>query len=208
LFLRLINKPVVQVCGLKGRRKTLQTPAMPYLSMAREPLAKLGIELSEFHSNVTKLLYLAQRARPDILVADTFLTTTVSSPDYVDIAKLKHVMRYLRDTKDLALKPEANDDGVIRWWVDESFAVHPNLRSHTGSVSSLGMGAVFGMSSKQKINTKSSCEAELVGVYGALPTVLWTLQFLKAQEFAVTDNVVYQDNQSTIFLEMEKNTSS
>jgi hypothetical protein len=34
----------------------------------------------------------------------------------------------------------------------------------------------------------------------ALPTVPWTLQFLKAQGFAVTDNVIYQDNQSTILL--------
>jgi hypothetical protein len=43
-------------------------------------------------------------------------------------------------------------------------------------------------------------EAELVGVDDALPTVPWTLQFLKAQGFAVTDNVIYQDNQSTILL--------
>jgi hypothetical protein len=64
------------------------------------------------------------------------------------------------------------------------------------------------MSSKQKINTKSSCEAELVGVDDALPTVLWTLQFLKAQGFAVTDNVIYQDNQSTILLENNGTKSS
>jgi hypothetical protein len=57
------------------------------------------------------------------------------------------------------------------------------------------------MSSKQKINTKSSCEAELVGVDDAIPMVLWTQQFLKAQGFEVTDNVVYQDHQSAILLE-------
>jgi hypothetical protein len=170
---------------------------------------KLSSGLSELlHSNVAKLLYLAQRARPDILLAVVFLITRVSTPDNDDLGKLKRVMRYLRDTEDLALTLEASSDGAVRWWVDASFAVHPNMRSHTGAVLSLGKGAVYGMSSKQKINTKSSCEAELVGVDDALPTVLWTLQFLKAQGFAMTDNVIYQDNQSTILLENNGTRSS
>jgi hypothetical protein len=132
----------------------------------------------------------------------------VSSPDIDDLGKLKRVMRYLRDTKDLALTLEASDDGVIRWWVDASFAVHPNMWSHIGAVMSFGKGAVSGMSWKQKINTKSSCEAELVGVDDAVPMVLWTLQFLNAQGFAVTDNVLYQDNQSAILLEKNGTRSS
>jgi hypothetical protein len=62
-------------------------------------------------------------------------------------------------------------------------------------VLSLGEGAMYGMSSKQnKINAKSSCEAELVVVDDALPTVLRTLQFLKAQGLAVTENIYNQDN--------------
>jgi Reverse transcriptase (RNA-dependent DNA polymerase) len=188
---------------------TAATPATSYLFKTRESATKLGVELSDlFHSNVAKLLYLAQRARPDILVTVAFLTTRVSSPDIDDLGKLKRVMRYLRDTEDLPLTLEASGDGAIRWWVDASFAVHPNMRSHTGAVLSLGKGAVFGMSSKQKINTKSSCEAELVGVDDALPTILWTLQFLKAQGFAVSDNVVYQDNQSAILLEKNGTRSS
>jgi hypothetical protein len=42
----------------------------------------------------------------------------------------------------------------------------------------------------------------------ALPPVLWTLQFLKAQGFVGTDNVIYQDNQSTILLENNGTRSS
>jgi hypothetical protein len=188
---------------------TAATPAFSNLFKTRESAPKLDVELSDlFHFNVAKLLYLAQRVRPDILVTVAYLTTRVSSSDVDDLGKLKRVMRYLRDTKDLALTLEANDDGVVRWWVDASFAVHPNMRSHTGAVLSLDKGAVFGMSCKQKINTKSSCEAELVGVDDALPTVLWTVQFLKAQGFAVTDNVVFQDNQSTILLEKNGTRSS
>ena len=64
------------------------------------------------------------------------------------------------------------------------------------------------MSSKQRINTKSSTEAELVGVDDALPMALWTRRFLEAQGYHVTDNVMYQDNQSAILLERNGRKSS
>jgi hypothetical protein len=87
-------------------------------------------------------------------------------------------MRYLQDTKDLALTLEASDDGLVRWWVDASSAVHPNMRSHTGAVLRFGQRSRIRYVVKaKKINTKCSCEAEVVGVDDALPIVLWTLQF-------------------------------
>ena len=64
------------------------------------------------------------------------------------------------------------------------------------------------MSTKQKINTKSSTEAELVGVHDSMPMVLWTRHFMEAQGYSVTDNVVYQDNQSAILLERNGRASS
>jgi hypothetical protein len=42
----------------------------------------------------------------------------------------------------------------------------------------------------------------------ALPTVLWTWQFLNSQGFAVPDIVMYQDNQRTILLEKNGTKSS
>ena len=56
-------------------------------------------------------------------------------------------------------------------------------------------------SSKQKINTRSSTEAELVGVNDALTMVIWVRLFLEAQGFDIKENIVFQDNQSTILLE-------
>jgi DNA polymerase II large subunit len=61
---------------------TATTPATSHLFKTRESAPKLNSGLSELlHSNVAKLLYLAQRARPDILLAVVFLTTRVSTPD-------------------------------------------------------------------------------------------------------------------------------
>jgi hypothetical protein len=47
-------------------------------------------------------------------------------------------------------------------YVDASYAVDSDFKSHTGAVISLGYGPIFVKSTKQKLKTKSSTEAELV----------------------------------------------
>ena len=55
-------------------------------------------------------------------------------------------------------------------------------------------------SSKQKLVTKSSTEAELVGVSDATPSVLWAKNFIEAQGNKTGPAVIHQDNKSTIIL--------
>ena len=52
-----------------------------------------------------------------------------------------------------------------------TFAVHPDCKSHTGACLTLGHGSISSISAKQKINTKSSTEAELVAVDDAMTFV-------------------------------------
>ena len=61
--------------------------------------------------------------------------------------------------------------------MDALFAVHQDMRSHTGAALSMGKGSLMSMSTKQKINTKSSMEAELVGVDDAMNFVVWSKLF-------------------------------
>ena len=56
------------------------------------------------------------------------------------------------------------------------------------------------MSKAHKLNTKSSTEAELVGVYDALPDILWGKYFLEAQGYKTDHNILLQDNKLTILL--------
>jgi hypothetical protein len=64
------------------------------------------------------------------------------------------------------------------------------------------------MSTRQKLNTKSSTEAELVGVDDAMSLIVWTKHFMEAQGYIASDNVVYQDNQSAMLLERNGRASS
>jgi hypothetical protein len=92
--------------------------------------------------------------------------------------------------------------------VDGAFAVHNDTKSHTGALMTLGKGAAYATSTRQKLNTRSSTEAELVGVDDVMALVMWTRYFLEAQGYSVDDNVVYQDNQSAMLLEMNGRVSS
>jgi hypothetical protein len=132
--------------------------------------------------------------------AVAFLSTRVKAPDDDDYKKLGRTLKYLRGTLYMPLTLEANDINIIKWYVDASFAVHPDMKSHTGGSMTLGKGVIYGTSTRQKINTKSSTEAELVGVNDLMPQILWTRYFLEAQGYEITESIVHQDNKSTILL--------
>jgi hypothetical protein len=180
---------------------TVPTQASSYLFEVNDSAKKLSEELGNlFHHNTAKLLFLCKRARPDMQPATAFLCTRVKAPDIDDYKKLGRAMKYLRGTLHMPLILEADDMRIIKWSVDSSFAVHPDMKSHTGGSMTLGKGTIYGTSTRQKINTKSSTEAELVGVNDVLPQILWTRYFLEAQGYGVKDSIVYQDNKSTILL--------
>ena len=185
------------------------TPAAEHLFKVNEDAMPLDLATSDiFHSITAKLLFLCKRARPDTQTPVAFLCTRVQKPDVDDYKKLSRVVCYLRGTKLLPLTLEANDLQIIQWWVDASFAVHRDMRSHTGGTMSLGKGAIYSTSVRQKLNTKSSTEAELVGVDDLMPMILWTRQFMEGQGYTITDNIVYQDNQSSMLLERNGQRSS
>eukprot|EP00957_Ditylum_brightwellii_P152421 11603376-Ditylum_brightwellii.AAC.1 len=108
----------------------------------------------------------------------------------------------------MLLTLEADSLHRMRWWVDALFAVHPGMKSHTGGVLMMGRGAIHAGSTKQRLNTRSSTKAEIVRVDDLMPQVLWTRYFMEAQGFKVSDNIVYQDNESAIRLKKNRKGSS
>ena len=66
------------------------------------------------------------------------------------------MMKFLKGTADDVLTLSADAANIIRWYADASFAVHPDMRSHTGIAMTMGGGAIIASSRKQKMNTRSS----------------------------------------------------
>ena len=185
------------------------TAAPKSLFTVNEDCEKLSKKKAEqFHSIVAKILFATKRARPDTGTALSFLMTRTASPDKDDWAKLEHLMGYIKEIKDLPLTLGATDQWINRWFIDGAHAVHSTMRGHTGGGLTMGRGFAISASTKQKLNTRSSTETELVAVDDCMPDILWCRQFLEEQGVAPTKNIVYQDNEAAILLEKNGKASS
>jgi hypothetical protein len=194
-------KYILDMLDLYDVRGDAATPATATLFVVDEKSAQLSPEMKErFHSRVAKILYLAKRVRPDLLMTVIFLATRVKDPREEDWTKLERLLRYINSTRDIGMVLEASHGLQILAYVDASFGVHGDYKSHTGAMISLGAGPIWAKSSKQKINSKSSTEAELIGLSDAVSQVIWTRDFLIAQGHAMEPATVFQDNLSTISL--------
>jgi hypothetical protein len=102
---------------------------------------------------VAKFFYLTKRARPDILTVASFLCTRVQAAMQQDYEKLEHVL--VQGTVEWKLVLHHSDSNMhVCAYVDASYALHRDSKSHIGVVSSR----------KQKCMTKSPTEAELLGL--------------------------------------------
>ena len=124
----------------------------------------------------------------------------IQAPSVDDWNKLVCYMQYVKLAQDDVLTLSADNLHVNKWFLDASFAVHPDFRLHTGAVMTCREGAVQLLLTKQKLNRRSLCESKLVGVDDSATKILWTKQFMEARGYRIDCNILYQDNKSTILL--------
>jgi hypothetical protein len=175
-----------------------KTPAQEHLFVIRDSPLLNADDAAMFHTAVAKLLYLAKRTRPDILLPVSFLTTRVQSSTQDDQAKLFRVLKYLNGFPSLGITLEALAPSSSLAYIDASYGVHQDAKSHSGLIITLGSGPIMTKSTKQKIVTKSSTEAELVAQSDFASEALACQEFLRYQGEPVGPAVIFQDNMSTI----------
>ena len=184
-----------------NRREQANTPAKTTLfNINAESPALNKEDADHYHRLTAKLLYLAPRARPDLLTAVSFLCTRVQCPTQEDWMKLSRTLRYLEKTKDLILTLEVDDLCQMHCYVDAAHMLHHDLKGHTGGYTSFGRGAFLAKSKKQRLNSCSSCETELIGTGDYLKQITWARNFMLEQGYKMKPTMLYQDNESTIKL--------
>jgi hypothetical protein len=190
---------------------TKTSPATDHLFTVRDlSLAKVLPEeqAMAFHRTTAQLLFLSARARRDIQPTTVSLTTRVRLLDEDDWGKVKRVLSNLKGTLHMPLILLADSLTLSRWWVDAAYTVHDDCRGHTGARMSFGQGMALSYSWKHKINTKSSTEAELVGVDYSLGYILCARYFMIELGYDMDPSLLYQDNMSAILLETNGRASS
>ena len=194
-----MDKYVEDVLKLYEVTGYAKTPAAEDLFDVDEESPRLAeVDADVFHSRVAKLLYLAKRVRPELLPAIIFLTTRVNCSTMQDKGKLDRVLRYLNKFPRLGIGLSVSKPLSVVGYIDASFGVHSDYKSHTGAVVSLGSGPITCDSSKQKTNAKSSYEAELMGATDDSNNLFYVRNLLIEQGHKVGPAKLYQDNMSAM----------
>lgn len=192
------TKELLKLCDITQKSKTPANNDLYKVDATSKLLASDKKE--QFHTRVAKLLYMAKRTRPDILLTCNVLATRVNMPTEKDWDDLIRCLQYLNNDIHCGIVLQADKELTLHVYIDASFGSHHDGRSHSGMCISLGKGSIMTKSSKQKITTKSSTEAELMAVSEELPEAIWINNFLKDQGINNVAIVLHQDNQSTITL--------
>ena len=193
-----LTQQLIEDSGITG---TAATPAANNLfEIDKESPLLDADDKKYFHSFVHRVMYLANRINGECLVACAFLSSRVQNPTVQDQGKLRRLLKYLAANPNLRLTLQASDKVGVMQFTDASYGVHADGKSHTGSSITLGKGAVHARSVKQKIVTKSSTEAEMVGLSDEASRGLWCNLFLAEQGYKLPPLKQLQDNQSTICL--------
>jgi hypothetical protein len=105
--------------------KLSASPGNHNLLIVNEDAQRLNEEEQKyFHSTMANLLYLAKRARPDILTVVIFLCTQVQYTTVEDREKLERVLGYIKGTQDKVLLLCACIKREIAVYVDAAYALH------------------------------------------------------------------------------------
>ena len=124
---------------------------------------------------------------------------------------MRRLIGYLKITIKLLLILQAYRVNVLKWWVEASYVARDSMQGHTGGTMSMvkdGRGSIISILRKQKLNTKSLLEVELIGADDAMPHIIWTRYFLEAQGYGINKNILYQDNMSAMLLKKNGKKSS
>jgi hypothetical protein len=178
------------------------TPATGNLFVNDPDCRELDAEgKSIFHTGTAKLLFMSKRTRADIELPVNVLTSRVAKPNESDWHKLCRVYGYLARNIYYGVKfTKPLGSTTIEAWADASYLVHDDAKSRTGGVIKINGGVVAVMSSKQKIVTKSSSEAELVALGELVSSVLGIREFVSCEDITLPATTVNEDNKACMDL--------
>jgi hypothetical protein len=165
-MLKYLNK-LLETYEIKG---VADTPSPADLLDYDASLPK--VDSKKYASLIMSIYYASLRVRPDTLFTINYLSTRVKDATTREWKHATRLLKYIKGT--LPVKLVIRPSGTrLHFYVDASYGIHPNGRSHSGAVvclggdsPSLGLdGAVFCRTSVQKFVTVSSTEAEMSAAY-------------------------------------------
>ena len=181
----------------------VSTPIVDRLSDGNrgQPLSKKDQET--YRAIVGSLLYLSCWTRPDISFAVSELSRFVSDPGDKHMVAAKHLLRYVKGTKELGLRfsrPCNSKLNTLWGYVDSDWAGCPDSRkSTTGFVLMFGGAAISWKSKRQSVVALSSAEAEFMAASSLVQEVIYIRKFLDRLGFEQKEPTkIFEDNRTCV----------
>ncbi|CAB1108204.1 unnamed protein product [Ectocarpus sp. CCAP 1310/34] len=154
-----------------------------------------------FRSATGSALYLCRGSRPEIAHTVLVLTRSMAKPGPKVMAKLKRLLRYLKETSSIgiAYTEHAEQGNLLTAYVDSDFAGDgDDRRSTTGVVLFLAGGPVDWRSVKQMVVALSSVEAEYVAMSKACTMIIHYRHLLSINQTQEEATRMFEDNTAAI----------
>jgi len=179
--------------------RPVSIPARPELLIERDDDIPYK-DRSEFISIIMCLMYLARMTRGDTLFPVTYLATKCRAPTVRDYLAARWVLRYIKGTKSHRLVFK-NSDLELIFHSDASHLLHEDGHGHTGIIITIGGTVVMARSIKQKLQARSSAEAELIAAEECSTYVVWMRLLCRNLGIWVSGpSTLSQDNKSAVII--------
>ena len=154
-----------------------------------------------YASAVGSLMYAMLCTRPDICYAVGMVSRFQSNPGLDHWIAVKHILKYLRRTRNYMLVYSGGDLNPVGY-TDSDFQLDRDSRKSTsGSVFTLGGGAIVWRSIKQSSIADSTMEAEYIAACEAAKEAVWLRKFFTDLEVIPDMDkplVLYCDNSGAV----------
>jgi hypothetical protein len=199
------TKRIIDEFGTQG---VSRTPASEHLLVDDTSNALDAEEKLKFHSFVAKLLFLVKRTRMDGILAISKLASKVSDPNEGDMKKLKKLLQYFNGTLEYGVVLPWGIPFDIAFYIDASYNCEAMGRSRTGVAMTVSNVTISAWSNKQHMVSRSSTEAELIGLSDGLMHALWVRNLLLDIGHGENTIKIFQDNTSAMHIIKEGRNSN
>jgi Reverse transcriptase (RNA-dependent DNA polymerase)/GAG-pre-integrase domain/Integrase core domain len=181
-------------------------PMDPNDKIKPNPDGNEGSKSNSYAKLLGELQFLTNATRPDIAYAVNKLSAYTANPSLQHVGAAKRILRYLKGTKNLAIKYSAKSDNGLKensnlfyGYADAAYANTDDYKSTSGYVFLVGGGAITWRSKKQTTIALSSTEAEYIALSEAGREACWLRSLYEELGYTQeSPNLIKGDNDGSI----------
>jgi Reverse transcriptase (RNA-dependent DNA polymerase) len=174
-----INKIMSELRMEEDSHKPVKSPINGYDALTRSSEDEERTDTRRYQRYIGSIMYAMINTRPDTAFTTAKLAQFMSDPATRHEAAAKHLLRYIRSTKDTRIRYGPEDPNLVGYSDADYASDKADRKSIIGNVFMLAGGAVSWLSRKQRSVATSTTEAEYISMSTCAKQAIWLAQLLR-----------------------------